>query len=166
MLALGLAARYLLERAALSRALLLSLPKVDLLLLVFTAFDLRAGAPATFAHGLATAYIGFTVAFGSIMVAWADARFAHRFAGGPAPDRAPKLGWRAVRYELLLWVRCLVAWAIALALLVGLIAYVNDQQRTQALLAWFRYAFFSTALWFVFGPVWVLVFFRRANPAA
>ncbi len=60
-LAAALAARYLLKRARLSRALLLALPVVDLLLLAFTALDLRSGTPAAFAHGLATAYVGFTL---------------------------------------------------------------------------------------------------------
>ena len=57
-LALALAARYLLANEGVSRALLLSLPGIDVLLLVFTALDLRSGTPATFAHGLATAYVG------------------------------------------------------------------------------------------------------------
>ena len=88
-LVLALAARYLLQRERLSRALLLTLPAVDLLLLAFTAMDLETGTSATFAHGLATAYVGFTVAFGSVAVKWADQRFAHRFAGRPPPDRPP-----------------------------------------------------------------------------
>src|SRR5262245_48972662 len=95
LLVLALAARYLLRNARLSRALLLSLPVVDLLLLAFTAVDLESGTPATFAHGLATAYVGFTVAFGSVAVAWADRHFAHRFAGGPVPEKAPSIGWPA-----------------------------------------------------------------------
>ena len=99
-LVLALAARYLLQRERLSRAMLLSLPAIDLLLLAFTAADLRAGASATFAHGLATAYVGFTVAFGSMAVRWADQRFAHWFAAGPPPVGPPSRGWAAVRYDL------------------------------------------------------------------
>ena len=77
LLMLALVVRYVLQRNALSRALLLALPAADLLLLAFTALDLRAGTPATFAHGLATAYVGFTIAFGGVAVRWADRRFAH-----------------------------------------------------------------------------------------
>jgi hypothetical protein len=157
----ALAARYLWRRPPLSRVLLLMLPVVDLLLLLFTAFDLRSGTTADFAHGLATAYVGFTVAFGGILVAWADQRFAHRFAGGPAPMAAPDRGWAAVRYEFLLWLRSIVAWTITLTLLVGLIAFVDDDARTQALEKWFRFAFGGVFLWFVFGPAWSLVFFKR-----
>ena len=157
----ALCVRYLLERAKLSKYLLLLLPVVDLLLLLFTAMDLKSGTTATFAHGLATAYVGFTVAFGSVMVAWADKRFAHRFAGGPVPAPNPKYGWPAMRYELALWVRCIGAWVIAVPLLIGLIYYVNDPARTVELEAWFRIATGSIFLWFVFGPVWVLLFSLR-----
>jgi hypothetical protein len=160
-LALALAVRYLLRRERLSRLLLLSLPAVDLLLLAFTAADLKAGAAATFAHGLATAYVGFTVAFGSVAVRWADAHFAHRFAKGPVPADAPSRGWPAVRYDFELWLRSIVAWIIALVLVIALIGYVDDETATRPLLAWFRFAFGSVILWFIFGPAWSLVFFRR-----
>ena len=163
-LALALVARYVFRRMGLSRVLLFALPVVDLMLLVFTALDLRSGTPATFAHGLATAYVGFTVAFGGSLVDWADQRFAHRFAGGPPPVAAPSRGWRGVVYELKLWLRCIVAWVITLVLLVGLIAYIDRESDTQALYVWFRIAFVSVVLWFVFGPVWNLVFFRRELP--
>jgi hypothetical protein len=160
-LAAALAARYLLKHARLSRVLLLALPVVDLLLLAFTALDLRSGTPAAFAHGLATAYVGFTIAFGGIMVDWADQHFAHRFASGPAPVPAPTRGWPAVRYELVLWLRSIVAWVITLLLLVGLIAWVDDVTDTRELYLWFRLALGSVILWFVFGPAWSVVFFRR-----
>lgn len=163
-LLLALAVRYLLRREPLSRALLFALPAIDVLLLVFTAVDLKAGAAATSAHGLATAYVGFTVAFGRLAVAWADRRFAHHFAGGPPPIAAPSRGWPAIEYELRLWLRSIVAWIIAMALLAGLIAYVNDEARTQALEEWYRIAFGSVAVWFAFGPVWALVFgWRKAG---
>lgn len=160
-LGLALAARYLLRHDRLSRGLLFSLPVVDLLLLIFTALDLRSGTVATFAHGLATAYVGFTVAFGGVLVKWADQRFAHRFAGGPPPVVSPSRGWPAVRYELKLWLRCIAAWAITLVLLIGLIAYLDNEAQTRELESWFGIAFGSTVLWFLFGPVWSVVFFRR-----
>lgn len=158
---LALTARYVLQRSAVSRALLLALPAVDLLLLVFTAIDLRRGTLATFAHGLATAYVGFTVAFGPVVVQWADRHFAHWFASGPPPITAPARGWAAVREELALWLRCVVAWAITIGLLIVLIAYVDNDAITRELLAGFRIALGSVVLWFVFGPMWRLVFFRR-----
>lgn len=164
LLVFALAVRYWLQRNQLSRILLLALPAVDLLLLVFTALDLRAGTPAAFAHGLATAYVGFTIAFGSVVVAWADQRFAHWFGGGPPPVIAPSRGWPAVQYELALWLRCVVAWIITIVLLIALIAYVDNEGNPQELYIWFRIAFCSVILWFVFGPAWRLLFFGR--PAA
>ena len=157
----ALAARYLLRREHLGRALLLSLPVIDVLLLTFTALDLKAGRAATFAHGLATAYVGFTAAFGSVAVRWADQRFAHWFASGPPPVKAPDQGWKAVQLDLQLWFRCIAAWLIAVPLLSALIVYVDDEAVTQSLHIWYRIAFGSVFLWFVFGPVWSLLFLAR-----
>lgn len=160
-LILSLAVRYLLQREALSRWLLLSLPLIDVLLLAFTALDLRRGATATFAHGLAAVYVGFTLAFGSVAIRWADAHFAHRFASGPIPAKAPSGGWSAVRFDLALWLRCIVAWIIALALIEALIAYVANDDATQPLLGWYKHGFGCVVLWFIFGPVWSLLLARR-----
>src|SRR5687767_3263233 len=85
LIAAGLASRYLLGRRRLGAALLVCVPVVDLVLLVATVIDLAGGAVADFGHGLAAAYIGFSVAFGHSLIRWADERFAHRFAGGPPP---------------------------------------------------------------------------------
>lgn len=90
----GLIARYPLRRPRLGAALLIAVPVVDLVLLAATMIDLRRGATATFAHGLAAAYLGFSVAFGHSMVRWADQRFAHRFAGGPPRAEPPGTEWR------------------------------------------------------------------------
>ena len=162
-LLLSLVVRYLLRREKASRWLLLSLPAVDALLFTVATLDLKSGTPATTAHGLAAAYVGFTLAFGSLAVRWADAHFAHRFASGAVPAKAPSTGWKAVRYEFELWLRCIVAWIIALVLLTGLIAFIGDDAITKPLRAWYALAAGSTALWFVFGPVWSIVFFRRES---
>lgn len=154
-LLLALVCRYIAGRPALSRVLLLSLPVIDIALLGFTALDLRRGSTATFAHGLAAAYVGFTIAFGRIAVTWADAHFAHRFGGGPPPAPAPSRGWAAVRYELALWVRCIGACAITVVLVEALRALAGAAQ-TGALLAWHRYAFGCVVVWFLFGPLWAL----------
>ena len=160
-LLLSLAVRYLLHREALSKWLLLSLPLIDVLLLVFTALDLSAGTTATLAHGLAAVYVGFTVAFGSIAVRWADAHFAYRFASGPVPSKAPTGGWGAVRFDLGLWLRCIAAWVIALALIEALVAYVADDEVTQPLLVWHKHGFGCVVFWFILGPAWSLLFVRR-----
>lgn len=157
----SLVVRYLLHGEAASRWLLMSLPVIDVLLLAFTALDLKAGRTATLAHGLAAVYVGFTIAFGSVAVRWADARFAYRFASGPVPTRAPTQGWEAVRYEFQLWARCIAAWIIAFALLEALIFHIASDAVTAPLLAWYRYGFGCIVFWFIFGPAWSLIFFQR-----
>lgn len=156
-LLLALSARYLLRKERLSRALLLCLPLTDVLLLVLTAIDLQRGSLATFAHGLAAAYIGFTIAFGGLAVSWADAHFAHWFSAGPVPTKAPSRGWAAVRYDLGLWGRCIVACVITMVLVEALVQFVGGAEFTEPLLAWQKHAFGCIVLWFFFGPAWSLV---------
>ncbi|MCP9964683.1 hypothetical protein LUW74_13890 [Actinomadura madurae] len=91
-LAAGLAARYPLRLRRTGAALLLCVPLIDLVLLAATVIDLRGGATAGTGHGLAAAYLGYSVAFGHSMVRWADERFAHRFAGGPRRAAGPSTG--------------------------------------------------------------------------
>lgn len=160
-LLLSLTVRYLWKREILSRWLLRSLPLIDLLLLLFTAWDLDAGTPATFAHGLAAVYVGFTVAFGSTVIRWADEQFAFRFASGPAPARIPIGGWEVLRLDIGLWLRCIGAWIIALCLIEALTSYVGDDAVTAPLGAWYQYGFGCVFFWFIFGPAWSLVFFQR-----
>jgi len=162
----GLAFRYLCRWPRASRLLLLCVPLIDVALLAFTVVDLRGGSNATFAHGLAAAYVGFTVAFGPMFVGWADDRFAHRFAGGPPPPKAPSRGWAAVRYELKLWARCLLAVLITYLLLSAIIASVGEPSRTQALEIWYRIPLGTAFFWFIFGPLWQLIFFKRESGAA
>ena len=159
-LLLSLVARYLFHRQALSRWLLLSLPAIDVFLVVLTALDLKSGTRATTAHGLAAVYVGFTLAFGSVAVRWADIHFAYRFASGPPPSKAPK-GWKAVRLELALWLRCIAAWILAFALIEALIAYVGNAAVTQPLHVWHSFGAGCVFFWFIFGPAWSLVFFQR-----
>jgi hypothetical protein len=131
----GLAARYLLHARRLSVALLLAAPAIDVVLLVATALHLRSGATASWEHGLAALYIGFSVAYGHRMVQWADVRFAHRFAGGPAP-----VGPTGAAYTRACWAdvcRTLLAVLVAGGILVGLVAWVGSPTRTEALTATF-----------------------------
>lgn len=112
LLGAGLVTRYVLRWPRLSASLLVGVPLVDLVLLAATVVDLRRGATATAAHGLAAAYIGFSVAFGHGIIRWADDRFAHRFAGGPPPRRPPRYGRERARTEHLR------AWIVRLTLIL------------------------------------------------
>ena len=146
-LAGGLATRYLLDRRRAGAILLACVPLVDLVLLTATVIDLSRGATAGFAHGLAAAYLGFSVAFGPSMVRWADQRFAHRFAGAPAPQRPPRWGRARARYEWRELGKALTAWAISCGLLVAAIAIVGDADRTAALQGWVVRLTIVVAIW-------------------
>jgi hypothetical protein len=143
----GLVARYLLGRRTLGAVLLAAVPLVDLVLLVATVIDLSDGATAGFKHGLAAAYIGFSVAFGHSMIRWADQRFAHRFAGGPPPWRPPKGGPARARHEWREFRKAALAWAISVGLLLAAIAIVADAERTEALLGWIARLTGVLAIW-------------------
>lgn len=159
----GLLARYPLRRPRLGAALLIGVPLVDLVLLAATVVDLRRGATAEFTHGLAAAYLGFSVAFGHSMVRWADQRFAHRFAGGPPPVKPPRAGWARTRYEWREWGKGLVGWAIACGLLGAAILWVDDAERTRELANWIGKLTLAIVIWLVAFPLWETIFPRRAR---
>jgi len=129
-LALGLAARYLLRARKLSTALLVCVPLVDVLLLAASVLDLRRGAEAEVTHGLAAIYIGASVAFGGQLVGWADEHFAHRFAGGPSPARPPAAGREHAAHERRQWLRHLLAYVLAVAVMGVFTLLVGDYTRT------------------------------------
>lgn len=157
----GLVARYPLRMRRLGAALLVCVPLVDLVLLVATVLDLRRGAVANVTHGLAAAYLGFSVAFGHSMVRWADQRFAHHFAGGPPPWRPPKRGPERVRYEWREWGKAVVAWLISCLLLGLAVLVVGDATRTAALVEWMGRLTTVVVIWFVAAPLWATLFSRR-----
>ena len=162
LLAGGLFARYVLKAPRTSTVLLVSTPVVDLVLLIVTALDLSLNsATATFAHGLAAVFIGFTVMFGKVTVRWADSWFAYRFAAGPRPTGIPAGGWPLIRYDLQLFVRAVIACAIAAVLIAAAIYFVNDPERTEELANWSRYLFATALIWFIFGPLYSIVFKNR-----
>ncbi|MBO4209868.1 hypothetical protein [Micromonospora echinofusca] len=163
LLGAGLVARYPLRRPRLGAVLLIGVPLVDLVLLVATVVDLRRGATATFAHGLAAAYLGFSVAFGHSMVSWADQRFAHRFAGGPPPVRPPRAGWARTRYEWREWGKGVVGWAVACGLLGAGILLVDDPVRSAELQAWVLRLTAAIVIWLVIFPLWETIFPRRSR---
>ncbi|WJJ10681.1 hypothetical protein P9990_19175 [Prescottella equi] len=152
----GLTARYLLHRPTLGAVLLVGAPLVDVVLLVATTIDLRGGAEASWSHGLAAAYIGFSVAFGHSIIRWADARFAHRFAGGPAPEKPVRHGRaRAIR-EWREFGKAVVAWGIACGLLLAAIAMVGEPDRTAALSDWIRTLTVVLGVWGVIALSYTL----------
>jgi len=136
LLAGGLAFRYLLKMPRTGLALLLCEPLLEVVLFTVTAIDLRNGAEPDWKHGLAAVYIGFTVGLGHSTIRWADARFAHRFAGGPPPVRPPKYGTARAVHEWKVAGRWIVAAVVAMALLQAAIWYVGGAGDTDSLQAW------------------------------
>ncbi|MVA76022.1 hypothetical protein GC722_08300 [Auraticoccus sp. F435] len=154
LLGLGLALRYLARLRLLSTLVLAAIPLLDVVLVVATALDLHRGAPAGLSHGLAAVYLGFSVAFGPALVRWADARFAHRFAGGPAPVRPPRRGPGRQKHLWREWYRVVVAAAITSAVLGGLVLLVASPEQDGPLAGWIGRVWAVVGLWLLLGPVW------------
>ena len=159
----GLVARYPLRRRRLGAALLLCVPLVDLLLVSASLADVARGTAPGFAHGLAAVYLGFTVAFGHSLVQWADVRFAHRYAGGPAPVKPPRDGLAALPHELREFGKAIVAAVIAGVVIVAMTLVAGsgipsvEEWGEDPLWSWLLRIGVVLAFWFIFGPVWVLL---------
>lgn len=136
LLGLGLSLRYFARMPRASVAVLLCEPLLEVLLLVVTAIDLKNGAEPDWKHGLAAVYIGFSVALGPELIRWADARFSHRFAGGPPPVRPAKYGKARMIREWKTAARWTVASVIALVLLQAAVWYVGSDGETGSLQMW------------------------------
>ncbi|MFD3915086.1 hypothetical protein [Streptomyces sp. NPDC058603] len=136
LLAAGLTLRYLARMPRLGAAVLLMEPLLEVVLLVVTTIDLRNGAEPDWKHGLAAMYIGFTIGYGHYTIKRIDGWVAHRFAGGPPPVAPPKYGMARARHEGRLWLRTVVAAAVAAVLLQIAIWYVGDAGSTDSLVAW------------------------------
>lgn len=121
---LGLLARYVLRLPRLGAVLLIMTPVVDLVLLAAVIINLQTGGTATFFHALAALYLGISIAYGHKMITWADARFAHRFASGPAPSKAHGLTYTKERWKDV--ARTGAAAGIAAAILWLLIALADN----------------------------------------
>lgn len=155
----GLVVRYGAGRPRLSRYVLMGSPAADAALLVLAAIDLARGATATEAHALAAAYLAFTVVFGPGLVRWADARFAHRFAGGPPPARRPTRSRERMRHEWREFGKALAACALTSALLGLGVLLVGDAGRSRALVGFELNLGLLLMIWFLVGPLWDTVAF-------
>jgi hypothetical protein len=151
----GLAARYIRGNKRLGTALLLVAPLIDLVLLTAVTANLINGATASWHHGLAALYIGFSVTYGHRMIAWADVRFAYRFAGGPAPVKVT--GRDYTRRCWANFLRTLGAVLIAGGILLAISLWVGDPARTSAFHDWIRVLVIIVAaefLWSLSYTVW------------
>ncbi|MGP3934236.1 hypothetical protein [Nonomuraea sp. KM88] len=165
LLALGLASRYLWHRRTLSTALLLAVPLLDVILLAAAVIDMRGGATGDVRHGLAAAYLAYSIVFGHRTIRWADATFHHRFAGGPPPWKPPAGGMARARYEWALWLRIVLAYGIACVVLLGLVWLVDDPARTEGLVA-FMEGLFKIPLIAVLWPLSYTLWPRKVESAS
>jgi hypothetical protein len=150
----GLGLRYLVRLRRTSTVVLAAIPLLDLVLVVAVAVDLHRGTPASTIHGLGAVYLGSSVAFGPAIVRWADARFAYRFADGPAPVRVPKHGPERRRHLCREWHRVVGAAAIASVTLLGLALLFADGTQAQTLYWWIGRCWGIAGIWLVAGPLW------------
>jgi hypothetical protein len=152
----GLFVRYIIKLPKFGSSLLLCVPLLDVILLAATAYDLRSGTTAEFAHGLAAAYLGFTLVFGHSVMKWADHYFAYKYNGRDKPNE--KYGWTYTKYEWGQWFKGILACCIASAILYLAIIFVNNDTKTEALVDWMYILPSLMFFWFVFGPFWYTIF--------
>ncbi|MGO3327239.1 hypothetical protein [Gordonia sp. (in: high G+C Gram-positive bacteria)] len=150
----GLALRYIARMPRSSMIVLTCVPLIDLVLLVAVGIDLSQGGEVEFAHRLAPIYLGCTIMFGHRMIAWADARFAHRFANGPKPHKIPASGPERRHYEWADFGRWLGAVAIAVAITGLLGITVADSAQRDAMFAGLGVLGTITVIWLLTGPIW------------
>lgn len=130
---LGLVTRYIFKRKSLGLFLLALTPVIDVILLITAGFDLYRGEPATLAHAIAAVYIGVSLAFGKSMIEWADQRFQYYVTKqGEKPKK--RYGMDYAKHYFKSWFRHLLAYLIGVGILVGLIFWIDDPGRTEALL--------------------------------
>ncbi|MBF6129325.1 hypothetical protein [Nocardia brasiliensis] len=166
LLAAGLVARYLLRLRGLGAALLWGIPLLDVALIVAAAIDLHQGAKPGTIHGIAALYLGVSVAFGPTIVRWADVRFAHRFAGGPAPVKPAKGSPEKAAALWREWNRVVLAAAIASLTLGLIILTIARGDQADALWWWIGRAWAIVGLWLVFGPLWEEVSARTTGSSS
>ena len=154
LIALGLLARYPLGRPRLGLVLLALTPVVDVALLVFTVIDLRSGGQPGLAHGLAALYLGFSVVFGKRAIAWADRAYRLKVRGEDVAE--PDAGSKA-RKEWVDFGRAIVAAGIAAAVLELCVVIAGGGPEAQALREWYPRLGLVLTIWFVTGPLWVML---------
>jgi hypothetical protein len=130
----GLSVRYIFKRKKLGLFFLALTPVLDIILLVIAGIDLANGASATTAHALAAIYISVSIVFGKSMVTWADERFRY-FVIKQGPPPLKRYGMDHARHYFKSWLKHVLAFLLGAGILYGLILWINDSARTEALLS-------------------------------
>ncbi|TSI17788.1 hypothetical protein [Brevibacterium aurantiacum] len=165
LLAFGLCARYLLKLRRTSMVVLVSVPIVDMILIILVACDLARGASPSSIHGLAAVYLGFSVGFGRYIITRADAWFAFRFADAAPPPGVPRAGPEKVNHEWRDWLRVLTAWSVAVPALLLMKLFSGwslpnslEHLFTDELWSWVARLTLITVAWLITGPVYASIF--------
>jgi len=151
----GLVLRYVVGLRRTGAVLLALGPVLDVVLLAVTALDLARGGTADWMHGLAALYVGVSLAHGRRMVAWADARFAHRRTGRPLPER--RTGWAYTRACWADVLRTGLGVVVAAGVIGAFVLAFGTGERTAALVAWLpvlAVVLGVELLWAVSSTVW------------
>ncbi|MFI9045733.1 hypothetical protein [Streptomyces sp. NPDC053427] len=161
----GLAARYAAGWRILGGALLLCVPLIDVVLLGATVLSIQDGAEPTVWHGLSAAYLGITVVYGHRTVRWADAKFARRFGGAAAARRPELYGRAAVVDAWKSWLRFLLAYAISVGLIFGLVMLVGTLDEGAPLLVWLN-PLTKVLIYSVIWPIAITIWPGKASETA
>ena len=131
-IALGLFTRYVLKKDKLGVFFLALTPVIDFILFMITGLDLYKGATATTAHAIAAVYIGVSIGYGKSMIAWADERFRYYVTKeGTKPIK--RVGMEYSIHYVKGGVKHVLSYVIGAGLLAGVIYFINDSSRTEAL---------------------------------
>lgn len=130
---LGLIVRYLFNLKKLGLVLLALTPLIDLVLIIITSVDLYMGATATVAHGLAAVYIGVSLSFGKSMIQWVDERFQYHIAKTATAKPVKRYGITLAKHYAKGFIRHIIAFLIASAILAIMIYFIDKPSRTEAL---------------------------------
>ena len=128
---LGLLARYTFHQPRLGLWLLAATPAIDLLLLIYAAYDLHNSGQAGFFHGFSAFYVVFSVVFGRDLIDMMDRKFSG------AEDKSEQTGGLG---------KCVLASAITALVLVGLIV-VTGLAGSFWLLYWLIAVAFTPLMW-------------------
>ncbi|MFJ5765718.1 hypothetical protein ACIP9C_10145 [Lysinibacillus sp. NPDC093210] len=130
---IGLVCRYRFKKPKLSILFFALTPVIDLLLVLLTAMDLRAGTPASISHGIAAVYIGVSIAYGKTMITWADEKFQQWFLKLPV-EKKRLTGLAKGIHEIKMLGLHVIAYVISASLLYAMIVFIGQLTDTSSLL--------------------------------
>ncbi|MFJ7405496.1 MULTISPECIES: hypothetical protein [unclassified Lysinibacillus] len=130
---IGLICRYRFKKPKLSIIFFALTPVIDLLLVLLTAMDLRAGTPASISHGIAAVYIGVSIAYGKTMITWADEKFQQWFLKLPV-EKKQLTGLAKGIHEIKMLGLHVIAYVISASLLYAMIVFIGQLTDTSSLL--------------------------------